>query len=450
MDLVKILFGRAPFYPQIRNFQHLVEAIVAVVKYGYPARDLTVIGVTGTDGKTTVVNLIGAILQEAGFKVAIISSINAYIGDKTIDTGFHVTTPDAGDLQRLLKQAKNSAVTHVVLETTSHGLDQHRVFGCNFKYGVLTNIAHEHLDYHKTFERYQIAKAKLFRRVKVAVLNSDDPSYELIQKFAGRAKIISYGLTKQATIVGKNVNLDIRGTRFLIREEKSEVNIITPLLGEFNVLNILAAAGLARTLGINWDDITRAIANFKGLPGRLERIKNTSGLTIFVDFAHTPNALAELLKLMQKIKPKGAKMIVVFGSAGERDKAKRKLMGEIAVGFADFSVLTAEDPRTENVEDIIDQITRGIRQNAKVWDGQTDWRKSGRWFIRVPERGEAIAFAIQKLAQKDDIVLLCGKGHEKSMAYGKKEYPWSDQEAVQAALNGRVKRVSVTVTKPVS
>ena len=274
MDLVKTLFVWAPFYPQIRNFQHLIEAAIAVVSNGYPARDLIVIGVTGTDGKTTATNLIGSILNEAGLKTAVISTINASIGGKTIDTGFHVTTPNARDLQRLLRKITNSGIKYVVIETSSHALDQHRVFGCNFKYGVLTNITHDHLDYHKTWENYRNAKAKLFRNVKVAVLNKDDASFEFIANVARNAKVISYSLKQHAMMVARNIKIDMSGTSSVIRDEIGEIEIVTPLLGDFNVSNILAATGVARDLGVSLEVIQKALSKFNRLSGRLEKVKN--------------------------------------------------------------------------------------------------------------------------------------------------------------------------------
>lgn len=439
MDFVKILFGWAPFYPQIRNFQHLAEAIFAVVRYGYPARNLTVIGVTGTDGKTTTTHLIGSILSEAGYPTAIVSTVGGFFDGREVDTGFHVTTPDAIYLQPLLARIRNSGITHVVLEVTSHGLDQHRVLGCNFKIGVLTNIMHEHLDYHKTFEKYRAAKAKLFKRVEVAIINRDDNSFDYIKHAAGNAKIVSYSTSEPATLKAQKISLTPLGCQFEIKEGSKVTRLTTNLAGEYNVSNILAAVGAARSLAVAWDKITDAVVKFPGIAGRMEEVKNNKGFRIIIDFAHTPNAMENLLNTVKKA-TKG-KVIVVFGSAGLRDRGKRKLIGEVAARLADFSVVTAEDPRTETVESITDEITRGIRQTAKIWDGQADWRKSGHWCIRVSERGEAIALALQKLAKEGDIVVICGKGHEKSMAYGKKEYPWSDQEAVGIALKGGVKKL---------
>lgn len=442
MDLVKKFFGGTRFYGPVRNFQHFLEAVFSVVQYSYPAKDLTVIGVTGTDGKTTVVHLIGEILKRAGFKTAVISTVGAFINREEIDTGFHVTTPDSGALQQLLVHIKNKGITYVVLEVTSHGLDQHRVLGCNFSVGVLTNITHEHLDYHRTFERYRAAKVKLFQGVKVAVLNQDDPSFSYVkQEVNPAAQIISYSTKERVTFWADKFSFQPAGSEFQVHDKKKTILFKTKLLGEYNVANILAACGTARGLGIAWEVVKDAAENFTGVPGRMEAVVEGQNFPVLVDFAHTPNALKKLLATLNEIKSKSGKLIVVFGSAGERDKEKRWMMGQVAARLADFSVLTSEDPRSEDQERIIDDITRGIRQTAKVWDGKEDWRKWGYWCVRVPERGEAIALAVQKLAQPGDIVAICGKGHEKSMAYDHHEYSWSDQEAARIALKGGVKRV---------
>ncbi|MBI4058718.1 UDP-N-acetylmuramoyl-L-alanyl-D-glutamate--2,6-diaminopimelate ligase [Candidatus Microgenomates bacterium] len=432
-------------YGRWRNFQHLLTAVWQVIKNGYPARDLTVIGVTGTDGKTTTTHLIGHILSIAGYKTAVISTLGAFLDGEEIDTGLHVTTPDPRVMQSILAQARQRGVTHVVIETTSHGLDQHRVLGGNFKIGVVTNITHEHLDYHKTFERYREAKAKLLRGVKVAVLNQDDPSFDYLQqKASSDAKIISYGsydVSKHAMIVYKSVNLTPGGMEFEVKAEGKSMNFQTKLIGEYNAANILAAAGAVRSLNVAWDKIREAVSSFAGLRGRMEVINEGKKFTVVVDFAHTPGSLENLLTALGKIKPPKSKLIVAFGCPGQRDLGKRPLMGKAAAKLADFIILTADDPRTEDVERIIDDITRGIRQEAQVWDGQTNWRKGGKWVVKVPERGEAIALAIQKLAAPGDIVALCGKGHERSMAIDNMEYPWSDQEAARVSLKGGVKRM---------
>ena len=376
--------------------------------YGNPSRKMKVVGVTGTDGKTTTVNLIYNILKESGKKVGMVSTINARIGKREIDTGFHVTNPDQILLQSLLSDMVKEACKYAVLEVTSHGLDQERVAGVNFDLGVLTNITHEHLDYHKTYENYLLAKAKLFKLSKTAILNEDDTSYEtLLKELKGKVKIIGYNSRSLSGKLLKAVN-----SRF---PEK------------YNRLNAAAAIKTAQLLGIEQKYIIKAIESFPRLVGRMEEIKNNKNIKIIIDFAHTPNALENVLSTIKEKTPR--RLIVVFGSAGERDVNKRALMGAVAAKLAEISIITAEDPRSEGVNKIIAEIEKGIKSNSRVK------------YYKIPERGEAIYFAINKIAEKGDTVVICGKGHERSMCYGSVEYPWSDQEAAKLALKGQVKKI---------
>lgn len=414
-----------------KNFKHLLISLREIVKNGYPARNLVVVGVTGTDGKTTTAHLIYEILRKAELKVALVSTVAAFFGDEKIDTGFHTTTPDATILQPLLRKLADQGVKYVVLEATSHGLDQHRLLGANFWAGVLTNVTNEHLDYHKTIERYKAAKAKLFRGVKTAVLNRDDTSFDYFRKSVPEeSRIISYGIKNAATLCATNIKLANSGMTFSISEGGKLHTLETKLVGDYNVSNILAAVGVARALKIDWPVIREAVKGFHGVEGRMEAVQNNRGLRLIIDFAHTPNSLQNILGALSAKKPRGARLIAVFGCAGERDVEKRPLMGEISTRLADVSIFTAEDPRSEDVNDIIDQMVEG----AKRVRGKHK-------YFRVPERGEAIKHAID-IAKKGDIVVICGKGHEKSMAYNGVEYPWSDREAVREALNGKVKTIS--------
>jgi UDP-N-acetylmuramoyl-L-alanyl-D-glutamate--2,6-diaminopimelate ligase len=400
----------------LKNLYHLVVAFFSVLYFRYPAKKLKVIGVTGTDGKTTTIYLISHILKKAKKKNAFVSSVGAQIGDKEIDTGFHVTTPSSFPLQKLLRKIANQGYEYVVLEATSHGLDQHRLFGCHFSVGVVTNVTHEHLDYHQTYENYLRTKAKLFRGVKVAVLNRDDKSFKYldtkIQRYkpclpAGRdTKRVTYGIREKADFTPKNFKFK------------------TSLPGEYNQYNCLAAIAVTSSLDIPEDIIRQAIASFEGLKGRMEEIDEGQDFKVYVDFAHTPNALEQVLKSLKKQLTKRRRLIAVFGSAGLRDRLKRPVMGEIAARLADITVLTAEDPRTENVDKIIDQIAQGCLKERGI---------EKKTFFRAPDRGEAIRFAIKK-AKKGDIVAILGKGHEKSMCFGETEYPWSDQKEVRRAL----------------
>ncbi|MDO8504093.1 MAG: UDP-N-acetylmuramoyl-L-alanyl-D-glutamate--2,6-diaminopimelate ligase [bacterium] len=413
-----------------KNFKHLLISLREIIKNRYPARNLVVIGITGTDGKTTTAHLTYEILRKAGLKVALISTVAAYLDNEIIDTGFHTTTPDARVLQPLFRKLVDRGVKYVVLEATSHGLDQHRLLGANFWAGVLTNVSHEHLDYHKTIERYKAAKAKLFRGVKVAVLNRDDPSFDYFKaRVPNNSRVISYSVGHKATLCATRLKLANSGMTFSISESVKLHELETSLVGQYNVSNILAAVGVARALKVTWPVIARAVKGFRGVEGRMETVDNNRGLRILIDFAHTPNALQNLLETLSRLKGKGSRLIAVLGSAGERDFLKRPAMGEIAAKFADISIFTAEDPRSEDVNNIIDQMLEGAKKANNKHE-----------YFRLPERGEAIKKAID-MAHKGDIVVICGKGHERSMAYNGVEYLWSDQEAVKLALKGEVLKI---------
>lgn len=384
--------------------KHLPLAALAFLFHRFPSKKLKIIGVTGTDGKTTTVSLIYHLLKEAGYPVGMVSTVSARTGKDEIDTGFHVTSPNPWLLQKLLGRMAKEGVGYLVLEVTSHGLDQFRLFGIDYELGVLTNISHEHLDYHKNLQNYQEAKARLFDRAKIAVLNADDESFnyfsQRVRKKGGR--VISYGIRNKVDFSPQTFSFDSR------------------LPGEHNRYNCLAAIAVASTLGVSSPAIRKALASFEGVVGRMEEIKEGQDFKVLVDFAHTPNALRQTLVTLRKTLPKGKRLIVVFGSAGLRDRKKRPLMGQVASQYADLAVITAEDPRTEKVEDICRQITGGFKES----DGKS---------MIITNRQEAIEFAIEN-ARAGDIVVVCGKGHEKSMCFGTKEYPWSDQEAAKKAL----------------
>jgi len=399
-------------WQQIKNIYHLAQALLACVYYGFPSKKLIVIGVTGTDGKTTTAHMIYEILRRAGKKVALISSVHAAIGEKVYDTGFHVTTPDPIALQRFLKKIVDSGSDYAVIEVTSHGLDQNRVFGIKFEVGVLTNITHEHLDYHKTYDNYIAAKAKLFKNVRYSILNADDASFAKIKRLAS-GKIIAYSLKKSADFNLKNLPIKLA------------------IDGDYNFSNALAAAAVTSVLGIKESTILKTLSQFKGVVGRMESVDLGQDFEVIVDFAHTPNALEQAFKtLKSKIQDPQAKLIVVFGAAGLRDKAKRKIMGEVAAKWASISVITAEDPRTEKVENICQQIAQGLIDKGK---------SDGKDYYFIYDRGEAIKFAIN-LAQKGDIVATFGKSHEKSMCYGKREYPWDEFQVVRQSIQNRMKK----------
>jgi UDP-N-acetylmuramoyl-L-alanyl-D-glutamate--2,6-diaminopimelate ligase len=408
-------------------------AYLAAAFYGFPARRLTMIGITGTDGKTTTSNLLYQILRTAGIKAGMISTVNAVIGDEVLDTGFHVTTPDAPDVQRYLAQMVSAGLTHVVLETTSHGWAQYRVDACDFDIGVVTNITHEHLDYHGSFDVYRAAKARLFTGLadtppkaggnpRLAVLNRDDSSFEYLDGVTTVRKM-TYGMTPEADVFAERVRFIPAGIEFEAVGPDFRVGIICRLAGTFNVSNCLAALSAAVVgLGIHPLQAAQGIAAMPGVPGRMERINLGQPFTAVVDFAHTPNALKMALQTGRQMT--NGRVIAVFGSAGLRDKEKRRLMAEVSAELADLTVLTAEDPRTESLDAILAEMAAGAEARGGV-ERETFWR--------IPDRGEAIRFAVS-LAQPGDIVLACGKGHEQSMCFGTTEYPWDDRLALRAAL----------------
>jgi UDP-N-acetylmuramoyl-L-alanyl-D-glutamate--2,6-diaminopimelate ligase len=420
-------------YLQLENSRHALTWLAAAF-HAFPARKLTVIGVTGTDGKTTTSNLIYKILLAAGLKAGMISTVNAVIGDEVLDTGFHVTTPDAHDVQRYLAKMVDAGLTHVVLETTSHGWSQHRVDACEFDIGVVTNITHEHLDEHGSYEAYRAAKARLFESLewtrekpqgnpRLGVINRDDEKSFAFLNDHIKVNRINYGLGKEADVRAVDIQYDPAGIRFMAQSKDFRVAVSSNLVGAYNVSNCLAALTAAvHGLGIDPLVAAQGIAALEGIPGRMERIDMGQNFTAIVDFAHTPNALRSALEAGRTM-TKG-RVIAVFGSAGLRDKEKRRMMAETSAELADLTVLTAEDPRTESLDGILEEMAAGAVSRGGM-EGETFWC--------VADRGEAIRFAL-RLAREGDIVLSCGKGHEQSMCFGKTEYQWDDRTAMRAAL----------------
>ncbi len=400
----------------------------------FPSRRLILIGVTGTDGKTTTVNLSYSIMKAAGLQAGMISTVNAVIGDRVYDTGFHTTTPEAPEVQRYLAEMVEAGLTHAVLETTSEGLAQHRVTACDFDIAVLTNVTHEHLYFHGTWENYRAAKARLFEMLKAsidkglpktAVLNAEDPSFDYFRRIPAD-RYLSYALRKPADLTVEDLRFEPAYTRFRLCTPAGSIRVETTLVGEYNVANILAAAGVGIALGLPVEVIAEGVRRLPGVPGRMERIDEGQDFLAIVDFAHTPNALKQALRTARRMT--SGRVIVVFGSAGLRDMQKRGMMGHVAGRLADLIVITAEDPRTEDLEAIMEAIAEGVRAEGRV---------EGIDFWRIPDRAEAIRFAVG-LARPGDLVIACGKGHEPSMCYGTVEYPWDEREVMRAALRERL------------
>lgn len=429
-------------YIQVRD-AHLMTGRLAASYYGFPSRKLAVFGVTGTNGKTTTTHLLHSILKHwTQGKAGYISTIAADFGESSADTGLHVTTPLAPEIQQYLAQMVEAGLTHVVLEMTSHGLEQGRLSGVDIDVAVVTNVTHEHLDFHGSFEDYRAAKGIMFRMLsetyrkantpKISVLNRDDASYQHYAQIQAD-RIVSYGIKNNADYRANHIHYTPDGTHFNV----GDVPFNLKLVGEFNVHNALAALSAARAVGIDDDSIQAGMLAITGVSGRMERIDEGQNFIAMVDFAHTPDALEKALNAGRMMLDKGKHLIAVFGSAGLRDVEKRRMMAEVSAKLADISVLTAEDPRTESLDGILQEMAEGcIAQGGK----------ESKTFFRVPDRGEAIYRACQ-MAQPGDMVMACGKGHEQSMCFGTIEYPWDDRDAMRAALRGQPLRTLPTATK---
>lgn len=424
-------------------------AWAAAALYDFPARDLVTIGVTGTDGKTTTATILYHILKEAGLTAGMITTVSALINGQEIDTGFHVTTPESPDVQRFLAQMRDSGVTHAILEVTSHGLAQKRVSAVDFDIAVVTNITHEHLDYHKTREDYFAAKARLFENLgknerktePLAILNFDDPdSYQFLEPRI-KAKKVAYAPENPdyaafATISAiksspSGLELEMRFREMPNPRDNQSISVRSPLIGKYNAANILAATSAAiYGLEILPETAAAGVAKCGYISGRMELISLGQPFFAMVDFAHTPNALAKALDsaraLLTEHDPDnpGARVIAVFGSAGLRDREKRRMMPAVSIRKADITILTAEDPRTESLDEILNQMAEEAIANGGI--------RNETFFIE-PDRGSAIRRAV-RLARPGDLVFALGKGHEQSMCFDQTEYPWDDRVAMRSAL----------------
>lgn len=408
-------------WQSFKNIFHLFQAITAQIYYGNPAKDLYVIGVTGTDGKTTTSNLLYHLLKSANKQALLISTLSAKINGEDFDTGFHTTTPNAFQLQSYLKKAKEEDVEIAIIEVTSHAIDQMRIYGIHFNIVVLTNVSREHLDYHQTFEKYTDVKIKLLKMADLAVVNRDDSSYQRVSQQIKKEKTITYGFDKSASISPRTLNFK------------------TSLIGKFNEYNILAAIAVCRKLGLKDQQIEKGIETFPVLTGRQEVVYKND-FTVMIDFAHTPNGIKQILQGVRETMKKNGKIIHVFGSAGKRDLGKRPEMGASSSELADIIVLTAEDPRGESVNNIIEDIAMGIESSKFIVRSfrQIQNTNSQKLLFKIPDRKEAIETAIQ-IAKKGDVIIITGKGHEASMNLdGKHEVPWSDHDTVKKVLSSGI------------
>jgi len=404
---------------------------LAAAFYGHPGRRLRVVGVTGTDGKSTVVHLVSHLLEAAGHRSGLLSTVQCKAGDRIWPNESRFTTPEAPDVQALLAEIVAAGDEYAVLESTSHGLALHRLDGCEYDIAAMTNVTADHLDFHRSREEYLGAKGRLFAMLdestrkagveKVAVLNVDDPAADYFRSLT-RARTISYGVEKPADVRAAEIRPSDWGSRFRLATTAGEEEVTLGQPGDFNVYNALAAASVALSQGVALGDIARGIASFSGVPGRLERIEEGQPFTVVVDFAHAPEALRRVLTFLRG-RCRG-RLIAVFGCIGERERPRRAGMGLAAGQLADFSILTNDNPFSEDPDGIIAEIAEGLREAG---------RHEGHHFVAIPDRREAIAHAFA-MAVEGDVVLLAGKGHEQSIIIGETVIPWDDRRAARELL----------------
>ncbi len=419
-------FIPAGLFVAIEPFGHLIEAVLFNVINGFPARGLKVIGVTGTNGKTSTAFMIHKMLQESGYKTGLMSTVAWGAGDDIQPQIHHYTNVPVPELMKRLKYMRAAKVDYLVMEITSQALAQNRAWGIPFSVAVMTNVTHEHLDYHKTFERYRDAKRKLFKRanknrrgLRLGVVNAEDPSAAL---FAGDVKNpVLYGV-KTGAVQASAVELSPSGVKYTVNHDGKTYKIRCKIPGSFNVYNSLAAVSVGIKLGLTEKQIEQGIAALDGVKGRMTRIDEGQDFDVIVDYAHTPDSFEKLFKDLKPV-VKG-KLIVLFGSAGHRDEAKRPVQGEIAGKYADEVILTEEDDRDIDGLEIMNEIAAGAEKSGKQRD--TD-------LFLVHDRTEAIQFTLKR-AGKGDTVMLLGKGHEKTIERANGENPWDEIGIAQKAL----------------
>lgn len=402
-------------------FYHLPLAVFAAIYFGFPGRKLKVIGITGTNGKTTTTQLTMKMLQEAGKKVAMASTINFVMdGEERVNTS-KFTTLSGWQLERFLSEAVRSGCEYAVIETSSHAIDQHRIFGVPYEIAVMTNVTREHLDYHQTMMEYRSVKRRLFERARMAAVNFDMEAPEEYLNARPYEKKISYSThDPQANVLAERVKLDLHGSEFFVEETRFTL----ALPGLFNIENALASICVGSLLDIDLETMSQALSKVTIVPGRMESVANNRGITILIDYAVTPDSLEKLYQLVSQMKGEGGRIIALLGACGERDRGKRKMMGEIVSSYADTLILTNEDPYYEDPERILDDIEKGVVKT------------SGKEYFRIFDRREAIAKALA-VASVGDIVVITGKGAEETMKIGAKLIPWNDARVVREELSGR-------------
>lgn len=409
---------------------HLLVAILSVLRYGFPARNMKFIGVTGTNGKTTTTNMIYTMLKEAGYSTAHLSTTTYGLNNDVHQQIEHMTTVSAPQLQKRLKDFKEAGAEWVVIEASSHALVQNRVWGVPFEIAVMTNVTHEHLDYHGTFESYREAKRKLFKIVakskrNFGVVYAEDPAAKLFGSTTKR--YVTYGPHK-ADVSARSIKLGTDGSNFTAVGDKGEYSMTVNIPGDFNVSNALAAVAVGEELGLSKSQIEKGIAALKGVEARMMKIHAGQNFSVIIDHGGTPDAFQRVFENIVPI-TKG-KLVVVFGSPAHRDKIKRPIQGEIAGKYADVVILTEEDDRDEPGEQIMNDIAVGAEKAGKVRDKD---------LFLINDRTEALDFAMTLVQSKDDLVISLGKGHEKTIERGNEVFPWSEPDTAKSAIKKAIK-----------
>ncbi|MCL2280515.1 UDP-N-acetylmuramoyl-L-alanyl-D-glutamate--2,6-diaminopimelate ligase [Candidatus Saccharibacteria bacterium] len=425
--MIKKLLERIPGYNKLVLPLHRLRSFRMATKYDYPASSMKVIGVTGTNGKTTTAFMIHSMLTEAGFKVGLMTTVAYGVGKNLKSQISHMTTVSAGLLNKRIADIRDAGAEYLVLEVTSHALAQYRTFGIPIDVAVMTNVTHEHLDYHKTFANYLNAKRKLFKSAdkvhdgqRVGIINADDPTANVFAKDI--AHPLTYGIGK-GDLLARQVKLTPSGIDYYIKYNDARLHIRSSIPGEFNVYNSLAAVGVGLSYGLTPEQIEKGIAALKSVEGRMTRLDEGQKFEVVVDYAHTPDSFEKLLHDFRTT-TKG-KLIVMFGSAGRRDEAKRAVQGQIAGKYADIVVLTEEDDRDVDGEGILAQIASGAEQSGK---------KLGKDLFKVHDRIKAIKFTLKQAKSMDDVIMLLGKGHEKTIERADGEHRWNEIETARKLL----------------
>ena len=428
MSLKTMLMDKIPYYNQLVLPYHLVQAVGAAVKYGFPGKKMRVIGVTGTNGKTSTSFMIWKMLNTAGYKTGLMTTV-AWGVDGLEEQVEHMTTVDSETLNRRMQKIAESGAEFLVLEITSHALVQNRIFGVPIEIAVMTNVTHEHLDYHKTFEKYRDAKRKLFKKAQFGVINGDDESWS---QFASDVdKYITYGI-KNGILRAKKVSLEASGVEYEVinqgidkDKQESLLKIRTQIPGKFTVYNSLAAVAVGMKLGLTDKEIEDGIGALKSVEGRMNRVDEGQNFEVIVDYAHTPDAFEKVFESVVPSKKK--RIIALFGGAGRRDETTRVERGEIGAKNSDVVIITEDDSRDEDRMTIAREFARGAEKVGK---------KLGKDLWIELDRRKAIELAIS-LAKKDDIVLVLGKGHEKTILRAEGAVPFEDLKVTREILRNR-------------